>query len=251
MSLLDIRDRRICIVFRKNEAMAKLAKITGEKEELEKQLKSAEERISGLEKDLAAARGKISELETALKDTDLEELKGKARQSAAEFEGLKELYNGKIREFDDSRVSREEEFARESAVKRHNLEDEIQNKREDAEETVSNTVKDFAGSYLYYMDQIRMMMDALSQAAADTGSSLFSGGQGDVKERFGASIAGYLRKDVDALEQGTGDRLLIGATEAAEEKETLEETAPAEQEPEEDVIEPDPFDGDGEQALDD
>ena len=205
-------------MFKKNATMAELVKTTQAKEELESQLKSARERIT--------------ELEKKLQDTDLEDLKEKAKKSAAEFEGLKDLYTGKIREFDSSREIREEEFARESAVKRHDLEEEIRTGREANQEQVSNTVRVFAGSYLYYMDQIRMMMDALSQAAAETGSTLFSGEPGDIKERFGASIAGRLRKDVGELEQGTGDRLLIGAVEESEGKEVPDDGSRTEQLPE-------------------
>ena len=172
---------------------------------------------------------------------DLKELQEKARQSEAQFEGLKKLYIGKIREFDHSREAREEEFEKDASLKRYNLEEEIRVNREENQEMVSNTVQDFAGSYLYYMDQIRTMMDALSQAAVETGKSLFSGGTANIKERFGASVAEHLRNDVSALEQGTGDRLLIGAVdevkEAGEPADEAEEPAePAETEPEADAF---------------
>ncbi len=224
-------------MFKKNATMAELVKTVQEKEELEKQLKSAKERIQELERDLTDAKGKIGELETKLNDTDLEELKKKAKQSAAEYDALKKLYTGKIKVFDSTRESKEEEFARESAVKRHNLEEEIRTGREENQEQVSNTVKVFAGSYLYYMDQIRMMMDALSQAAAETGKTLFADEGGDIKERFGASIAEHLRNDVGALEQGTGDRVLIGAVDESKEDEECEECGEPEQLPEETAAE--------------
>ena len=70
-------------MFRKNATMAELVKTVQEKEELESQLKSAKSRISELEKDLTAAKGKIGELETKLNDTNLKELKDKAKRSAA------------------------------------------------------------------------------------------------------------------------------------------------------------------------
>ena len=226
-----------------------LEKALKDKTDLEERLKSAKEKISGLESNLEEARGKIGglessldeakgkigELDSKLKDTDLEALKDKAKQSIVEFEGLKELYSGKIRELDESRESQEEEFARESAVKRHNLAEEIRVNREENQERVSNTVQAFAGSYLYYMDQIRMMMDALSQAATETGQTLFSGSLEEVKERFGASIAGHLRNDVGALAQGTGDRLLIGAAEKDEPTAAPAEPAPVEEAPAEEA----------------
>ena len=206
-------------MFKKKETMAELVKTVQQKEDLENQLKQAKEQIRSLEADLVAAKGKIGELETQLNDTDFEALKKKAKQSAAEYEALKKLYTGKVKVFDSTLESREEEFEREAAVKRHDLEEEIRTNREENQEQVSNTVSVFAGSYLYYMDQIRMMMDALSQAAAETGKSLFAGEAGDIKERFGASIAEHLRNDVGALEQGTGDRVLIGAVEEEKEEE--------------------------------
>ena len=131
-----------------------------------KKMETANQEKKELMAKLKSAENRISELENQLKDGDLNELKKKARQSAVEFEGLKELYTGKIKEFDESRESREEEFAKESAIKRNDLEEEIQANREESQTIVKNTVNDFAGSYLYYMDQIRMLMDALSQAAA-------------------------------------------------------------------------------------
>lgn len=237
-----------------------LEKAIKEKADLEAKLKAAKEKITGLESNLEEAKGKIGGLESNLeeakgklgemaarfKDGELETLKAKAKQSVVEFEGLKELYSGKIRELDKSRESQEEEFAKESAVKRHNLAEEIRANQEENQERVSNTVQAFAGSYLYYMDQIRLLMDALSQAATETGKTLFEGSLEDVKARFGSSIAGHLRNDVGALAQGTGDRLLIGAAEEAEPKEAPAaevpaEAAPAEEKAEPAVFEPEPF----------
>ena len=68
-------------------------------------------------------------------------------------------------------------------------------------------------------------MHVMNQAAAETGSTLF---EGDVKERFGASIAEHLRKDVNALEQSTRDRLLIGAADKPEAPEETYEEYPEE-----------------------
>ena len=186
-----------------------------EKTNLENKLQKAENEKAELEAKLRSANGKIVELEEKLKNTDYDELKEKAKQTAVEFQGLKDLYTEKIKEFEESKESQEEEFAKEAAVKRNNLEEEIQTNRSENQDMVSNTVKVFAGSYLYYMDQIRVMMDAVSQAAAETGSMLFEGNTEDIKERFGERIAEHLRNDVGELKQDTGDRLLIGASEEA------------------------------------
>ena len=218
-------------MFKKKETMAELVKTTQAKEELESQLKSAREQIAKLEKDLTAAKGRIGELEDKLENTDLKALEEKARQSAAQFEGLKKLYIGKIREFDHSREVREEEFEKDASLKRYNLEEEIRVNRAENQEMVSNSVKDFAGSYMYYMDQIRTLMEALSQAAAETGKTLFSGGNANIKERFGASVAEHLRNDVSALEQGTGDRMLIGAMDEVKD-EAFDDALPPEPEDE-------------------
>ena len=90
-------------------------------------------------------------------------------------------------------------------------------------------MKTFAGSYQYYLDQVRGLMDALSQAARETGESLFAGETGNIKERFGAKILEHLQDNADTLKQGTGDLLLIGAEEAPEEA--------MEAEPEEEPVE--------------
>jgi hypothetical protein len=156
----------------------------------------------------------ITELEEKLKNTDYDELKEQAKKAAVEFEGLKELYTEKIKEFEESRESKEEAFAKEAALKRNNLDEEIQANRSENQDRVTNSVRAFTGSYMYYMDQIRLLMDALNQAATETGKTLFASEVEDVKECFGARIAEHLRKDVGELKQGTGDRLLIsGANE--------------------------------------
>ena len=185
----------------------KLENVEKEKMELQQQLKAATERVQDLEK-------KLSEIE----GTELQE---KARQTIVEYEGLKALYSKKNRELDESRESVEESFAREAANKRHDLSEEIRINREDNQNRVAETVKTFAGSYQYYLDQIRVLMDALSQAAKETGETLFAGDPGDIRERFGSSILGRLRSDADALKQENGDVLLIGADEPSQEPEDV------------------------------
>jgi chromosome segregation protein len=141
--------------------------------ELEENLSAANSNISDLEQSLAAANANISDLEAKLTDTDLEELKEKARVTLVEVEGLRSMYAKKIQEFDETLDEKEELFAKEDAVQRYNLEKEIQDDRQANRDYVSNTVKEFSESFNYYLNQIRMLMDALGDVAARTGTTLF------------------------------------------------------------------------------
>ena len=174
----------------------------------------------GLQEELEAAKTKIGDLEQRVADHELENLKAQSQQTIVEYEGLKGLYNEKIKEFEDSRTAAEEEFAKEAANKRHNLSEEIRENRENNEKLVSETISTFAGSYTYYLDQIRTLMDALSNAARETGENLFHGETGNIRERFGSAIVEHLRSDAEGLKQNAGDVLLIGAEEAAEAEKT-------------------------------
>ena len=214
---------------------------SGKIKELEARLSSMRNKLDSVEKEkkealqqLTDAKGRIQELERQLAESEGTELKNQARKTIVEYEGLKDLYMQKNRELDESRESVEEGFAREAASKRHDLEEEIRTNREDNQTMVTETVKTFAGSYQYYLDQIRVLMDALSQAAKETGDSLFAGDQPNIKEVFGSRIREHLQNDTDALRQNAGDILLIGAEEAkAAVAETAEEIAKAVEETEE------------------
>ena len=203
-----------------------LSRLRGTMEGLEKEKKGLQEELSGardqlqdVQTQLATAQARIAELEKCIAESENVELLEKARQTVVEYEGLKELYLKKNQEIDAVRESTEEGFAREAATKRQDLADEIEQKREDNREMIAETVSTFAGSYRYYLDQIRVLMDALSQAATETGRSLFRGDTAGLQESFGAKIVERLRDDTGSLPENQGDRLLIG-TEEAEEKET-------------------------------
>jgi len=193
-----------------------------DKEDLLRQLNQAKAKISEQEEaarkekedllsQLDQAQARISDLEKQVAESELTDLKKQARQTIVEYEGLKDLYARKNREIDETRESVEEGFAREAATKRNDLAEEIKTNRDNNREMVAETTSTFAGSYLYYLDQIRMMMDALNQAAQDTGKTLYDGDIGNIRERFGAKILEHLRSDREALPQNTGDRVLIGA----------------------------------------
>ena len=201
------------------------------------------EQLSDTRGKLKEAQEKIRELENRIAETDLSQLQQQARQSIAEYEGLKELYQQKNQEIDAVRETTEEGFAREAANKRLALSDEIARSKQDNQNMIKDTVQTFAGSYRYYLDQIRVLMDALCQAATDTGEHLFEGEVGDIQASFGARIVEQLRNDTDTLPSNTGDKLLIGAEkeeEAAEESEAPEEPEEPEapEEPEEEPAEP-------------
>ena len=180
-----------------------------------------------LEQKLTAANRKVSELESQLADRDLEQLKEEARTKQAEFEGLKDMYAQKIQDFNDSKEEKEQEFAKEAAVRRHNLENEINDHREASQEFVSSTVRNFAESYNYYLNQIKLLMDALGDVASRTGEALFSADHKDLKVQIGQEMMNKIKTDTDNLRSDSDGLVLIGSTEEIEKQ--LEEEVLAEE----------------------
>lgn len=180
--------------------------------ELQNKLDQATAQKTDLEQKLSGAQRKAAELEEKLNNTDLEALKEEARASKAEYEGLKDLYTKKIQEFDNSKEEKEQQFAREAAIQRFNLDNEIRDNRQANQDYVTETVKTFSESYNYYLNQIKLLMDALGDVAAKTGSALFAEENGDLKAKFGLQMADKLRSDTDALRTDTGDLILIGGS---------------------------------------
>ncbi|MBQ8306516.1 MAG: hypothetical protein IJX90_09920 [Blautia sp.] len=186
-----------------------------------------------LEQKLTAANRKVSELESQLTDMDLEQLKEEARTKQAEFEGLKDMYSQKIQDFNDTKEEQEQEFAKEAAVKRHNLENEIHDNRQANQEFVSNTVKNFTESYNYYLNQIKLLMDALGDVASRTGEALFSADHKDLKVQIGQEMMNKIKTDTDSLRNDSDGLVLIGSAEEIEKQieaevfdgETAEEAA--------------------------
>ena len=208
-------------------------------QELEAQVRQLTEKLTretaektDLAQKLESAKARIAEVEAELHDFDLENLKEKAKTTIAEYEGLKDLYARKNKEFDDSKEEAEQTFARDQALQRHNLENEIRDNRQANQDYVANTVKTFGESYNYYLSQIKTLMDALGNVAAKTGEALFSGDNGDLKTRFGSQMRDMLKSGAEALQGVDGDRLFIGGTE----DEPVEE--PAEEPVEEPIEEP-------------
>ena len=194
---------------RVQELTEKLSRETAEKTDLAGKLESA--------------KARIAEVEAELHDFDLENLKEKAKATIAEYEGLKDLYARKNKEFDDSKEEAEQTFARDQALQRHNLENEIRDNRQANQDYVANTVKTFGESYNYYLSQIKTLMDALGNVAAKTGEALFSGDNGDLKTRFGSQMRDMLKSGAEALRGDGGDRLFIGGTEDEPVEEPVEE----------------------------
>lgn len=197
----------------------------------EKLQQTVQERDS-LRQQLEAARQRIGEMENQLRDTDLEQLKDQEKATIAEYEGLKDLYARKIQAFDASKEEQEQAFAREAALQRHNLENEIRDNRQASQDYVSSTVKTFSESYNYYLNQIKLLMDALGDVAARTGEALFSESNDDLKAKIGQQMADKLKAETDPLRSDNGDLILIGTVEEPEELEEDEEPEEVE-EPEE------------------
>ena len=180
--------------------------------ELQSKLDACNQENNRLADELSGARRRITELEDQLNDRDLEKLKEEARASKAEYEGLKDLYTRKNQEFDDSIEEKEQSFAREAALQRFNLDNEIRDNRQANQEYVTSTVKTFGESYNYYLDQIKLLMDALGDVATQTGAALFAGENGDLKSRIGHQMRERLKIGADALKGDAGDVVLVGST---------------------------------------
>ena len=192
-------------------------------QELEAQVRELTEKLSrqqaenaDLTQQLESAKSRIAGMEAQLKDFDLEQAVEEARASRAEFEGLKELYSRKNREFDEFKEEEEQRFARDQAIQRHNLDNEIRDNRKANQDYVTNTVKTFGESYNYYLNQIKVLMDALGSVATRTGEALFSGGNDDLKSRFGSLMRDTLKTETGDLKGDAGDVVLIGSLDEPE-----------------------------------
>jgi len=199
-----------------------LDKLTEEKKQVEKELENARSRISDLEEQLAKS--------------DLEILKRENKETLAEYQGLKELYLRKNQDFDNNLQEKEESYAKEESLARHHLKDEIAQQKLDTEKSVAETVNTFSETYNYYLNQIKVLMDALGNVASATGKQLFSGEAVDLKTEFGRQMVNALKQGTDTLPQGSGDRILIGSAEeeevpAAEAAPEAEGAAPAKKKP--------------------
>ena len=176
------------------------------------------EKNKGMEKDLEKARARISELEEKLAQSELETLKREAQETLAEYKGLKELYLRKNQEFDGSMQTKEENYAKEEVHARRQFNDEIAQQKQDTEEYVSETVNTFSETYNYYLNQIKVLMDALGKVASATGKQLFSGEAVDLKTEFGCRMVNELKQETGMLPHEGGNRILFGAPEEEEEK---------------------------------
>ena len=173
--------------------------------ELEESLAAASSNNEDLEQKLGAAYQNISELEAKLCDTDFEALKEQERVTLVELEGLRDLYTKKIQDFDieglrdlytkkiqdfdNSIEERQEAIEKENSIQRYNLEKEIQEDRQANQEYVSNTVKEFGESFNYYLDQVKVLMNALSHVATKTGENLFKEKEKKLKTILGEAVA--------------------------------------------------------------
>ena len=143
----------------------KIQELEARVRELTDSLSKQQAENADLTQQLDSARSRIASMEAQLMDFDLEQAKEQAKASQAEYEGLKELYTRKTREFDEYKEGEEQRFARDQALQRHNLENEIRDNRQANQDFVTNTVKTFGESYNYYLNQIKVLMDALGNVA--------------------------------------------------------------------------------------
>jgi len=193
--------------------------------ELTESLSRAQSDNASLTQQLDTASSRIREMEAQLKDFDLERAKEEAKASKAEFEGLKDLYTRKNREFDEYKEEEEQRFARDQALQRHNLENEIRDNRQANQDYVTSTVKTFGESYNYYLGQIKVLLDALGNVATRTGETLFAGGNADLRASFGHQMRDLLKSGVDAFADDE-EELVVEAEDVPEVAEEAVEAVP-------------------------
>ena len=188
----------------------KIEELEARVRELTESLSKQQAENADLTQQLDSAKSRIADMEAQLMDFDLAQAKEEARASRAEFEGLKDLYSRKNREFDEYKEEEEQRFARDQALQRHNLENEIRDNRQANQEYVANTVKTFGESYNYYLNQIKVLMDALGNAATRTGAALFSGESADLRSSFGNQMRDLLKSGVEAFGEESDDLVVEG-----------------------------------------
>lgn len=193
--------------------------------ELTESLSRQQSENATLTQQLDTANSRVREMEAKLNDFDLERAKEEAKASRAEFEGLKDLYTRKNREFDEYKEEEEQRFARDQALQRHNLENEIRDNRQANQDYVTSTVKTFGESYNYYLGQIKALLDALGNVATRTGETLFAGGNADLRASFGHQMRDLLKSGVDAFNDEE-EELVVEAEDVPEVVEEAAEAAP-------------------------
>ena len=168
--------------------------------ELQESISSADSDIADLEQSIAAARADISDLKAKFTDAELEDLKERTRVTQVEIERLKGVYAKKLQDFDESVEKRKEIIEKENALQRFNLEKEIEDDRQANREYVSSTVREFNDSFNYYLNQIRMLSDALGDVAARTGETLFQEKDQEMLTSMGESVIEKIHGEVDAVD---------------------------------------------------
>ena len=172
--------------------------------------------------ELEAAHERIAMFETKTDDEILKCLRDEALVSKAEYEALKDLYTRKSQELNDILEEKEQKFAKEMAKQRAKLEIELRDSRQASQDYVTDSVKTFSDSYNYYLSQVKLLMDTLSDVATQTGEELFTGENDDLKTRIGHQIREQLATDADAM-KNDGDLLLFGSVKEEEEAQEAEE----------------------------
>ena len=203
----------------------KIQELEDKVRELTESLSRQQSENATLTQQLDTANSRVREMEAKLNDFDLERAKEEAKASRAEFEGLKDLYTRKNREFDEYKEDEEQRFARDQALQRHNLENEIRDNRQANQDYVTSTVKTFGESYNYYLGQIKALLDALGNVATRTGETLFAGGNADLRASFGHQMRDLLKSGVDAFNDEE-EELVVEAEDVPEVVEEAAEAAP-------------------------
>lgn len=167
--------------------------------ELEQSLSIEKSKNLGFESALDEANTKIAELEQSIaafhtSTAELEKRIEEEKSSIAAYEGLRNLYHKKVQDFTDGLEEKEQAYAREDALKRYNLEKEIQKSQQESKLVIANTIEEFNSSFNYYLGHIRSLMDTIIDSAAQSGQNLFVEGDGDhnYKHMIGEKITEVL-----------------------------------------------------------
>jgi len=193
---------------------------------VKQELKHTTDEKKKLEKELESTRIELKQLRDRIGGSDVSAYENKLQESIVEYEGLKKHFSEKIRAFDESKEKAEQEFADECARKQQDLENEITDTRLQTQESLSSTVGKFNETYSYYLSQIRVLMNALSQVMEKTGKNLFENDTEQLKLNFSRQLVEAVNAGAGSLSREDGEMIVIGTGEGIAEMPELQSEEP-------------------------
>ncbi len=125
---------------------------------------------------LASAHREISQLYEQKKAVQIENqnYRQNAETLENEYLSLKNIYQQKIQDFEESVDSQTRQLVHEAESARLDLADEIQTERQKKYEELQEVLASFSNEYKYYLQQVMMMTEALNTAAVNTCSMILT-----------------------------------------------------------------------------